>query len=230
MATSTAEWRLPRGATPLAKHSISKNRAVITLELILIRHGLPERVETEDGTPADPPLSEVGHEQARRMADWLQDTSIDFLYSSPMQRATQTAAPLSANKSLTPELREGVAEFDRKASHYIPVEQMKKDNYEAWQRLMRGEVSGVNFERFCTEVVSTLNEIIAGHRGQTVAVTCHGGVINAWTAHVLGMEPRMFFNPNYTSISRYMVASSGERSIITINEHTHLKGLGSNRG
>ena len=41
------------------------------MELILIRHGLPERVETEDGTPADPPLSEVGHEQARRMANWL---------------------------------------------------------------------------------------------------------------------------------------------------------------
>jgi probable phosphoglycerate mutase len=47
---------------------------------------------------------------------------------------------------------------------------------------------------------------------------------------VLGMEARMFFNPNYTSISRYMAASSGERSIITINEHTHLRGLGSNRG
>jgi probable phosphoglycerate mutase len=199
------------------------------LELILIRHGLPERVETEDGTPADPPLSETGREQARRMADWLQETSVDFLYSSPMQRALETAAPLSQNKSLKPELREGVAEFDRKASHYIPVEQLKRDDYESWQRLMRGEVSGVNFERFCADVVSTLNDIIAGHAGQTVAVTCHGGVINAWTAHVLGMEPRMFFNPNYTSISRYMAASSGERSIITINEHTHLRGLGTNR-
>ena len=199
------------------------------MELILIRHGLPERVETQDGTPADPPLSETGREQARRMADWLQDTTGDFLYSSPMQRALETAAPLSQNKSLTPELREGVAEFDRKASHYIPVEQLKRDDYESWQRLMGGEVSGVNFERFCADVVSTLNDIIAGHAGQTVAVTCHGGVINAWTAHVLGMEPRMFFNPNYTSISRYMAASSGERSIITINEHTHLRGLGTNR-
>ena len=82
---------------------------------------------------------------------------------------------------------------------------------------------------FAAEVVSTLNDIVSGHRGQTVAVTCHGGVINAWTAHVLGISQRMFFNPNYTSISRYMAASSGERSIITINEHTHLKGLGSNR-
>ena len=199
------------------------------MELILIRHGLPERVETQDGTPADPPLSETGHEQARRMSDWLQDTAIDFLYSSPMRRAVETAAPLSQSKSLTPQLREGVAEFDRKASHYIPVEQLKQDDYESWQRLMRGETAGVDFDRFADEVVSTLNEIISGHRGQTVAVTCHGGVINAWTAHVLGMPQRMFFNPDYTSISRYMIASSGERTIITVNEHTHLKGLGSNR-
>ena len=163
------------------------------------------------------------------MSDWLQDTAIDFLYSSPMRRAVETAAPLSQSKSLTPQLREGVAEFDRKASHYIPVEQLKQDDYESWQRLMRGETAGVDFDRFADEVVSTLNEIISGHRGQTVAVTCHGGVINAWTAHVLGMPQRMFFNPDYTSISRYMIASSGERTIITVNEHTHLKGLGSNR-
>ncbi len=163
------------------------------------------------------------------MADWLEDTSIDVLYSSPMRRAVETAAPLSQNKALTPQLREGVAEFDRKASQYIPVEQLKRDDYESWQRLMRGETMGVDFEQFHAGVVSTLDEIISAHPGQTVAVTCHGGVINAWTAHVLGLGPRMFFNPNYTSISRYMAASSGERSIITINEHTHLRGLGSNR-
>jgi len=199
------------------------------MELILIRHGLPERVETEDGTPADPPLSEVGHEQARRMASWLEDQHIDHLYSSPMQRAVQTAAPLAALKGLEPELREGVAEYDRHADHYIPVEDLKKYDYDRWLRLMRGEIEDINFPKFCADVIATLNEIVDSHRGKTVAVTCHGGVVNVWTAHVMGLEPRMFFNPNYTSISRYMGASSGERSIITLNEHTHLQGLGSNR-
>ncbi len=199
------------------------------MELILIRHGLPERVETEDGTPADPPLSEVGHEQAQRMASWLEDQPIDHLYSSPMQRAVQTAAPLAVLKGLEPELREGVAEYDRNADHYIPVEDLKKYDYDRWLRLMRGEIEDINFPKFCADVIGTLNEIIDSHRGKTVAVTCHGGVVNVWTAHVMGLEPRMFFNPNYTSISRYMGASSGERSIITLNEHTHLQGLGSNR-
>jgi probable phosphoglycerate mutase len=200
------------------------------MELVLIRHGLPVRVETEDGTPADPPLSEVGHEQAQRMAKWFEGEDIDYLYSSPMQRAVQTAAPLAALKGLEPQLREGVAEYDRHAEHYIPLEDLKKSDYDGWLRLMRGEVEDTNFSKFCAEVIATLNKIIDNHRGKTVAVTCHGGVVNAWTAHVMGLEPRMFFNPNYTSISRYMVASSGERSIVTLNEHSHLQGLGSNRG
>ena len=198
------------------------------MELILIRHGLPERIETEDGTPADPPLSEVGREQARRMAVWLEETHIDHLYSSPMQRAHQTAEPLAARKGLEIETREGVAEYDRHADHYIPVEELKKFDYDRWLRLMRGEIEDINFPQFCDAVISTLNDIISANKGRTVAVACHGGVVNVWTAHVIGIEPRMFFNPNYTSISRYRAASSGERSIITLNEHTHLKGLGSN--
>ena len=87
---------------------------------------------------------------------------------------------------------------------------------------MRGEVE-IDFPDFCRSVAGTLNEIAAGHRGETIAVTCHGGVINAWACHVLEMEPRMFFNPNYTSVSRFMVASSGQRSVKTLNEHTHLE-------
>lgn len=199
------------------------------MELILIRHGLPERVETPDGTPADPPLSEIGHEQAKRMAKWLEATPIDKLYTSPMQRAVQTAIPLASLKRLEAEIKEGVAEYDRHSDHYIPVEELKKFDYDRWLRLMRGEVDDINFPKFCDDVIASLNDIISSNRGKTVAVTCHGGVVNVWTAYVMGMEPRMFFNPNYTSISRYMASTSGETSIITLNEHTHLKGLGSNR-
>jgi probable phosphoglycerate mutase len=164
------------------------------------------------------------------MAKWLEGQHIDYLYSSPMQRAVQTAAPLAALRGLDPVLKSGVAEYDRDADQYIPLEELKKSDYDRWLRLMRGDLVDASFPKFCVEVVTNLNDIIDSHRGKTVAVTCHGGVVNAWTAHVLGLKPRMFFNPNYTSISRYMAASSGERSIVTLNEHTHLLGLGSNRG
>jgi probable phosphoglycerate mutase len=81
----------------------------------------------------------------------------------------------------------------------------------------------VDYPGYSQRVVSTLEEIVCDNRGRKVAVTCHGGVINAWAAHVIGFEPRMFFNPNYTSINRFKAASSGEKSVITLNEYFHLR-------
>ena len=160
------------------------------------------------------------------MARWLAEQHIDRIYSSPMRRAYQTATPLGETKQLDLEVRDGVAEYDQHADHYIPVEKLKELDYERWQKLMRGEMDGIDFLAFRDAVISTLEEIIATNRGKRIAVVCHGGVINVWAAHVIGFEPRMFFNPNYTSINRFRAASSGEKSVITLNEHAHLAPLG----
>ena len=48
---------------------------------------------------------------------------------------------------------------------------------------------------------------------------CHGGVINGYLCHVLGLpNPKGFFYPNYTSINRVAAARGGTRSVVTINE------------
>ena len=193
------------------------------MELILIRHGLPEKVIRSDGGAADPNLSEQGHRQAAQVADYLKEEQIHRLYSSPMRRAVQTAEPISKTLELPIEQRDGVAEYDQDANEYIPVEQLKKENYEAWLRLMQGDMVGVDFEAFTKRVVETLEGIILENRGKTVAVTCHGGVVNIWAAHVLGMPLKMFFNPYYTSVSRFQAASTGEKSIVTLNERFHVR-------
>jgi probable phosphoglycerate mutase len=192
------------------------------MELVLIRHGLPEKIINEDGTPANPPLSEQGHEQARRLAAWLKDEKFDRLYSSPMRRAYQTAEPLAQQMDLTIETCDGVAEYDRQARGYIPVEQLKLLDYERWLKLMKGDVDTVDFGGFSMTVCQSLAQIISDNPGKRVAVTCHGGVINAWAAHVIGFESRLFFNPNYTSINRFMASSGGDKTVITLNEHVHL--------
>lgn len=193
------------------------------MELILIRHGLPEKVINQDGTPADPPLSVEGRKQAELVASWLEHEKIDRLYSSPMKRAMQTAEPLGRAKGLEIEPRDGVAEYDRNADLYIPVEQMKELDYDRWKKLMTGDMVDENFPSFVSAVITELEGIVDENRGKRVAVACHGGVINVWTSHVIGFEARMFFNPNYTSINRFMAASSGEKSVISLNEHHHLK-------
>jgi len=188
------------------------------MELVLIRHGLPERREDT----ADPPLAEVGHEQSRRAARRLMRERIDAVFSSPMLRAVQTAQPFADLSRHRVATRDGIVEFDRGSGAYVPMEELKRDDYAAWKALADGQ-HDVDIVSFQAAVVETLEDIIASHASKTVAVFCHGGVINVWTAHVLGMEPRLFFEPGYTSIHRYLCARSGQRNIIALNERAHLE-------
>ncbi len=54
-------------------------------------------------------------------------------------------------------------------------------------------------------------------------VVCHGGVINTYTADVLGLGAMLFFEPAYTSISRVLVSRDGARSLLSLNETGHLR-------
>ncbi|HZA87486.1 MAG TPA: histidine phosphatase family protein, partial [Acidimicrobiales bacterium] len=62
------------------------------MELLLVRHARPLRAESIDG-PADPGLSPLGRRQADALAAWLATEAIDAIYTSPLRRALETAAP-----------------------------------------------------------------------------------------------------------------------------------------
>lgn len=200
------------------------------MELILVRHGLPERQELDEGK-ADPPLSSVGREQAQLVGRWLldmaQEAPIHAVYSSTMNRARETAEPFAALSDMDIATREGIVEYDRHAASYVPMEELRREDPEAWRAFVSGGYNDhLDIHQFHASVVNTLEQIIANHSGERVAVFCHGGVINVWTAHVLGMTPRLFFEPKYTSIHRYLCARSGERNLVCLNEAAHLKGTG----
>ena len=74
-------------------------------------------------------------------------------------------------------------------------------------------------------VVPVIEAIIAANRGRRVAAVCHGGVINAYLSHVLGLRTPCSSSPNYASIHRVIAASSGERTIATVNEAPFLRSI-----
>ena len=195
------------------------------MEIVLVRHGLPLRVELETGI-ADPELAAEGHEQAEKMAAYLGVEDVEAIYVSPLRRAIETARPLSKLLGLEAVVSEGVAEFDRNSREYVPVEELRATNDPRWEKLLRGEWDGVDEDPslFKARVVETVEDMIARHPGGRVVVVCHGGVINQYLAHVLGIETHIgFFYPKYTSIHRVMAARSGQRSIVSINEASHLR-------
>ena len=198
------------------------------MEVLLIRHAIPIRRELESGI-ADPELAAEGLKQADLMAHYLASEKLHAIYASPMQRAQQTAQPLASVQGLSITTVDGVAEYDKNSNQYVPVEELKAKNDPRWQEMLRGEWTSTDEteDEFIKRIVDSVEEIIANHASQRVAIVCHGGVINAYICHVLGLEnQRGFFYPNYTSIHRIAAAGSGERSIVTLNETSHLRGSG----
>ena len=199
------------------------------MELLLIRHALPIRRELDEGI-ADPQLSPEGLAQAEHLADYLSSERIHAVYASPLRRAQQTAAPLAKVQGVEIVTEDDVAEWDRNSNEYVPVEELKAANDPRWQAMLRGEwnVHEESPDEFNGRCVNAVERLIAQHSGQTIAIVCHGGVINAYLVHVLGLTVNVqgFFYPNYTSIHRVAAARSGERSIVTINETSHLRNSG----
>ena len=68
----------------------SRPAASDTATYILVRHA--EKATTP---PKDPPLTEAGRQRAQRLADGLESTRLDAVYSSAYQRTRQTAAPVA---------------------------------------------------------------------------------------------------------------------------------------
>jgi len=197
------------------------------MELIFVRHGRPQQVQNSDGTPADPPLAEIGREQALAVASWLGEETIDHIYTSPMRRARETSQPLEKRLGLTAIVRDDISEFDKDSSSYVPMEVLKETNRKAWERMASGAMttSPETLSSWYTNTVTQLEEIVQVHGGQRVAVVCHGGVINAYLARCLEFDIQDFmkFDVDYTSVTRVLASGTGHRSVKSINETAHFR-------
>ena len=195
------------------------------MQLLLIRHALPLRAESADRSPVDPGLSAQGRSQARQLAESLRGEPIEALYASPMRRARETAQALAEALALEIRVDADLVELDHLSDVYVPLEELKASHYPRWQALVQqgGLYADVDLPAFRRQVTRAIERIIAAHAGSRVAVACHGGVINAWTSQLLGVEELFVFEPAYTGVSRFLAARSGERSLLSLNESGHLR-------
>ena len=194
------------------------------MDLLLVRHGHTQRIEGAAG-PADPGLTAEGHQQAEALAKWLSVEEVDALYASPLRRARETADPVARALGLEVEVADGLAEWDRDADSYIPIEELRGTSDPRWQELVTGEWTSIEGDplSFQRAVVEAIDHLIDENPSRRVVAICHGGVINAYVAYVLGIASPLFFEPAYTSVSRVRAARSGPRSIVSINETGHLR-------
>lgn len=200
------------------------------MDIVLVRHALPIRRIATEGA-ADPPLTELGVRQAGAVAEWLAAESFDAIYTSPLLRARQTAEPIAAHQGLEIRVEDGLAEYDRQSEFYIPLEEVKKsDDPEMqahWQALAEDRLEDViaDAHTFKPRVAEAMMRMIDAHPGERVLAVCHGGVINVALGWVLDHPRTLWFEPSYASIHRVAASRKGIRSIVSINETGHLRGV-----
>jgi broad specificity phosphatase PhoE len=196
------------------------------MDLLLIRHAEPVRVVDADG-PADPHLHERGRHQADRLAAWFADEPLDAVWSSPMRRARETAAPLAGAQGLPILIDEELAEFDAEATSYIPMEELKAARDERFLAMVEGRLEdfSVDPEQFKLGVVAAIERVVDANPGRKVAVVCHGGVINAYVGHILEIPRPLWFEPAYTGVNRVAASRAGVRSVVSLNDVGHLRDL-----
>ena len=198
------------------------------MELVLVRHALPVRVDaTPDGAPADPGLAPRGRLQAERLVAALASDAVDGVYTSPSRRARETAAPLEQALGVRAEVDDGLAEFDSRDGSYVPVEELKAAGDPRWAALARGDLysAGVDPVAFRARVVASVERIAARHPGGRVVLFSHAGAINAATGAVLGQERTIWFAPDYCSLTRIAAARDGRRGVVSLNETGHVRDL-----
>lgn len=196
------------------------------MELVLVRHALPVRVDaTDDGAPADPGLSDLGWQQAVRVLEALALDDVTALYTSPAARALETAEPLATALGLPLEVDAGLAEFDKDHTSYVPVEELRAEDDPRWHALVRGDLEGVDTAGFRGTVVAAVEQIAWRHPGGRAVLFSHSGAINAYTAHVTGQDRLLWFAPAYASVTRVGAARDGRRGLVSLNETGHVRDL-----
>jgi probable phosphoglycerate mutase len=201
-------------------------------EILLVRHGeqgfVPNMALSEG---VDAPLTELGRRQAEAVGTRLADQTIDAVYTSTMQRARDTGLAIAGHHDLTITEMEELVEIhlwrdlpqDKGLVEALGEDELRRIMREAnrsrrWDSYPHAEPR----EEFRARVTNSIDQIMADHVGQRVVVACHGGVINAYLAHLFESELDNVCTIHHTSITTVRGMDELRRTV-QVNDHEHVR-------
>jgi broad specificity phosphatase PhoE len=189
---------------------------------LLVRHALCDPVgRSIAGRQPGIHLNEAGRRQAERLAAWLEPIALDGIYSSPLERALETARAIGVAKGLNVQTAEAWNEIDfgdwtgRALADLDPIPEWQRFNTLRSSATIPG---GENMAEVLGRVLRELDRLMALYPAPAacVAVVSHGDVLRTLVAYALGIPldllQRLEIGP--ASISVLEVTGQGPRLLL----------------
>jgi len=195
---------------------------------LLIRHALCDPVgHSIAGRQPGIHLNNQGQRQAQNLAERLAGVALAGLYSSPLERALETARPIGLRQGLEVELLPGFTEVNFGEWTGKPLAEL--DRIPAWRRFNEFRSgtripAGENMSEVLTRSLGELERLRQRHPtpDALVGIVSHGDVLRMLVAHALGMSPdllqRLELSPAGISLlqledygARILLLNSAER-------------------
>lgn len=164
--------------------------------VILVRHGqTPTTGQVLPGRTPGLHLADKGIGQAEAAASRIAELSVTAVYSSPLERAKETAAPIAKAVGVRPRVSRGLFECD--FGEWTGQELKALMKLPEWQTVQRAPASfrfpgGESFSEMQHRMITTLDTLRDEHRGKTIVCVSHADPIKAVLAHALGTHLDLF--------------------------------------
>jgi broad specificity phosphatase PhoE len=160
--------------------------------LMLVRHAAHDWIGRGVAGRMAVGLNDQGSRQARELIARLEHRRPHVIYSSPMQRTQETAAPIAQALGLTVLADAELAEIDFGEWTGRSFEELERDDHDRWRlwcerKSEAGAPGGELFADVQRRIMARLEHLRRLHPSETVLLFSHGDVIKAALAGYLGL-------------------------------------------
>ncbi|MCR4374995.1 MAG: histidine phosphatase family protein [Acidobacteria bacterium] len=172
------------------------------LRLALVRHGeTDESLRGRCCGSLDPQLSDEGRRQMQRTSALLRRLSAAAIYSSPRQRALDSARALGMSPPVI--VDDGLREIDFGLLEGLTFQEVADRYPDVWRVWMQQPTDvafpeGERFADFSARVDRALTNLTESHHGNAIVIVAHGGVNRLVLARALGLDTRHMFRLQQT--------------------------------
>ena len=193
--------------------------------LLLIRHGENDFTKKHKlaGHLPGVHLNEKGQKQAQALGEALKDVPIKAVYSSPLERAQETAAPIATARRLEVQTEAGLIETNVGKWQGRSLAALRLQKY--WKVIQHAPSraqfpEGESFHECQSRIVSALDRLIRRHKQEDIiACVFHADPIKLAVAHFIGMPLDHFqrLGCDTGSVSTLHIGEMGA-SLIKLNQ------------